>query len=691
MRVDSGLPYPLGATWDGSGVNFALFSSNAEKVELCLFDSNAKKETARIALPEQTHEVWHGYFPDIRPGQLYGYRVSGAYDPGRGHRFNHHKLLIDPYAKSLVGNLRWHDSCFGYRLGSPRADLSFDRRDNARSIPKCQVIDTAYTWGNDLPPRRPWSETIIYEAHVKGITARHPQILSPIRGTFAGLSDPHVLDHLNKLGVTAIELLPVQYFLDDRYLIEKGLVNYWGYNTICFNAPANRYISPGHGINEFKFMVKRLHDFEIEVILDVVYNHTAEGNHFGPTLSFRGIDNASYYFLSEDKRYYFDTTGCGNTMNLRHPRVLQMVMDSLRYWVEECHVDGFRFDLATQLGREYEAFDPSAIFFDAIAQDPVLNKVKLIAEPWDIGPDGYQLGRFPPGWSEWNGAYRDAMRGFWKGDPNMLPAVASGLLGSADTFEHRGRRPRASINFLTAHDGFTLHDLWAYNSKHNEANLEDNRDGHDDNRSWNCGAEGPTEDFKVLEVRQRLQRASIALLLLSHGVPMVLMGDEWLRSQLGNNNTYCQDSEFNWLDWESGDSSFFDFVAGLIQLRRSRKLLRADKFRHGNLVGQETVPDVVWLKADGEQMDAEDWEKSDGRIAVMFNDRSARSLLILLNPTAEEATFSLSRLINEVNWKVLVDSAGGHIEPDRSPVPFGSEFSVGFRSLVVLESMEYLQ
>ena len=692
QRVDTGLPYPLGATWDGSGVNFALFSASAEKVELCLFDPGGRRQVEAIALPEQTHEVWHGYLPDARPGQLYGYRVYGPYDPSRGHRFNPHKLLIDPYAKALYGRLRWHDACYGYRVGSPREDLSFDRRDSAFVMPKCMVVDTAHTWGEDTRPRRPWSETVIYEAHVKGMTARQPKLHSSLRGTFAGLADRRVIDHLEKLGVTAIELLPVQAFLDDRHLVEKGLINYWGYNTLCYHSPSTRYTSPGHEIDEFRLMVKRLHEAGIEVILDVVYNHTAEGNQLGPTLSFRGIDNANYYFLDEDPRFYWDTTGTGNTMNMHHPRVLQMVMDSLRYWVEECHVDGFRFDLATQLGREREHFDPNAIFFNAIAQDPVLSQVKLIAEPWDIGPDGYQLGNFPPGWSEWNASYRDSLRSYWRGDEGALKSLAPGLLGSAHLFEHRGQRSWAGINFVTAHDGFTLSDLWSYDQKHNEANLEDNRDGHDDNRSWNCGHEGPTHDPAILEIRTRLRRATMATLLLSHGVPMILMGDEWGRTQGGNNNAYCQDTEMNWLDWEHGDQDFAAFVAGLIRIRQTRQLLRAQKFRHGEPVGRKQIPDVIWFRPDGMVMEGQDWDNGmKGCIGLMLNGAGEHSLAIMLNPRAEEIEFTMPEHRKDTKWRWLIETSAGAIEPDWLAIDPGAPVIVGGRAVSVLESIDPLK
>ncbi|HUF87142.1 MAG TPA: glycogen debranching protein GlgX [Thermohalobaculum sp.] len=692
-RVLPGLPHPLGATWDGSGVNFALFSANATRVELCLFDRKGRRETERVTLPEFTHEVWHGYLPDVRPGQLYGYRVHGPYAPEEGHRFNPSKLLIDPYAKALAGEIRWHDSCFGYRVGAPRGDLTIDRRDSARLMPKCVVIDAAYTWGQDIRPRRSWRETIVYEAHVKGMTELHPELPRQIQGTFAGLADPRVIRHLTRLGVTAIELLPVQACVDDRHLAEKGLVNHWGYNTLCFHAPATRYISPGHGIDEFKFMVKRLHEAGIEVILDVVYNHTAEGDQTGPTLSFRGIDNASYYALAEDRRYYFDTTGCGNTMNLRHPRVMQMVMDSLRYWVEECHVDGFRFDLATALGRDYEQFDPSSVFFDTVGQDPALQGVKLIAEPWDIGPNGHQLGNFPPGWAEWNDAYRDGMRAYWKGDEASRAGLAAGLLGSAPLFDRRGRRTWASVNFVTAHDGFTLMDLWSYDEKHNEANQEGNRDGHDHNLSWNCGVEGPTEDAQVLALRDRLRRASLATLMLSHGTPMLLMGDEIGRSQRGNNNPYCQDNELSWMDWEAGrNGGFTDFLRGLVVIRKSRRLLRPDKFRHGAPTGAAGVPDAAWFKPDGSPMAGEDWGNgADGQLGLMLSGAGERSLLMLFNPGAGEVGFRLPGRKGPVKWRLLMDSATGEIAPEREAIASEHEVTVPARAVLLLETLEALK
>lgn len=685
MRVEPGLPFPMGATWDGSGVNFALFSAHAEKVELCLFDRSGRREVERIALPEFTHEVWHGYLPEVRPGELYGYRVHGPYDPKNGHRFNPSKLLIDPYAASLHGELKWHDAVFSYRVGHRREDLSMDRRDSAFVMPKCRVIDPAVTWGNDLPLRRPWTETIIYEAHIKGMTALHPDLPPQLRGTFAGISDPRVIDHLIKLGVTAVELMPIQAFFDDRYLVEKGLSNYWGYNTAAYFAPASRYISPGGDIHEFKLMVRRLHEAGIEVLLDVVYNHTAEGNHLGPTLSFRGIDNASYYLLGDDKRYYFDTTGCGNTVNLRHPRVLQMVMDSLRYWVEECHVDGFRFDLASSLGRDRDAFDPNAVFFDVVSQDPVLSGVKLIAEPWDVGPDGYQVGNYPPGWAEWNDKYRDAARAYWKGDPHALQALAKGLLGTAELYEHRGRRSWASVNFITAHDGFTLIDLYSYNGKHNAANLENNADGHDNNLSWNCGHEGETPDDAVLDLRDRMRRNAVTTLLLSQGTPMLLMGDEIGRTQNGNNNAYCQDNEITWLKWTGHgerDEAFRRFVAELIRIRRATPAFRQDRFLHGRKLDEKGTLEVVWLKPDATKMTERDWQDPEMRhIGLLLNVEDGVCFLILFNARAEPMAFTLPEA---QEWRLLVDTAMGVAVPEGRPLPDGKSAEVPERAVLVL-------
>lgn len=662
-RILEGSPFPLGAHWDGSGVNFALFSANATKVELCLFDASGRRETERVALPEYTHEVWHGYLPDVRPGQLYGYRVHGPYAPEAGHRFNPNKLLLDPYALELRGDIRWHDSVFGYRVGHPREDLSFDRRNSSFVMPKCVVVDPAFTWGEDQRPRHPWHNTIIYEAHVKGMTALNPELPQRFRGTFEGLADPSAIDHLVKLGVTAIELMPVHAFYDDRYLVEKGLVNYWGYNTVGFFSPAPRYLSPGSNINEFKLMVRRLHEANIEVILDVVYNHTAEGNQMGPTLSFRGIDNASYYVLGDDKRYYFDTTGCGNTVNMRNQRVLQMVMDSLRYWVTECRVDGFRFDLSSSLGRDRAEFDHNAVFFEAVRQDPILSEVKLIAEPWDIGPDGYQLGNHPPGWAEWNDQYRDTVRSFWKGDDGGVKRLAPRLLASSDIFDRRGRRPWSSVNFVAAHDGFTLMDVVSYDGKHNEANGEDNRDGHDHNLSHNWGAEGPTDDEAINETRDRLRRSMLATVLFSQGTPMILMGDEVGRSQGGNNNGYCQDNEINWLIWEDRgerEEAFLDFVANLIAIRRQRGLLRQPRFLHDRTTTRGER-EIQWLCPNGREMEGGHWDDPATKALMVLLNGDSESVLLLMNASHEHVEFQLPE--REGGWKVLVDTAEGLADP----------------------------
>ena len=682
--VSEGSPSTLGATWDGSGTNFAIFSANATKVELCLFDRRGRRETARIPLPEYTDEVWHGYLPQVRPGQLYGYRVHGPYDPANGHRFNPNKLLLDPYALEIQGDNRWHDAVFGYKIGHAREDMSFDRRDSAFVMPKCVVVDPAVTWGPDLRPDVPWAETIIYEAHVKGITALQRDLPDNLRGTFGGLADPGIISHLQDLGVTAVELLPTQAFFDDRYLIEKGLTNYWGYNTIGFFAPAMRYVSAGSNLHEFKLMVRRLHEAGIEVILDVVYNHTAEGNQMGPTLSFRGIDNASYYILADDPRYYFDTTGCGNALNLTHPRVLQMVMDSLRYWVEACHVDGFRFDLASTLGRDRDQFNPAATFLDAVRQDPVLSKVKLIAEPWDTGDNGYQLGNFPPGWAEWNDQYRDTVRSFWKGDPSMLPDLAGFLTGSAERFDTRGRRPWSSLNFVTAHDGFTLMDTVSYNDKHNEANQEGNRDGHSDNRSWNCGVEGETDDSAILDLRDKMRRAIMTTLMVSQGTPMILMGDEIGRSQGGNNNSYCQDGPMNWLDLtevSSRDAAFRDFVKGLIALRRSRKLLSLQSFLHD----EKLRVDVTWLRPDGADMQDDDWHNPDARALGMRLQDSEQGVLVLFNSHFDEVECQLPAPLLSDDWAVLVDSDSGALQLQHPPRVEGRSIAVAPRSILVLE------
>ena len=618
--VCSGEPGPLGATWDGEGVNFALFSANAEKVELCVFDSSGRNELQRVELKARTNDIWHGYLPQARPGMLYGYRVHGRYRPQDGHRFNPNKLLVDPYARSLAGEIEWSDAHFGYRIGNDSEDLSFDRHDSARGMPKCRVVDSAYNWQDDRPPRIAWHDTVIYELHVKGFTMAHPGVPPELRGTYAGLASAPAIEHFKRLGVTAVELLPVHAFAHDRHLVEKGLCNFWGYNSLAFLAPDLRYAATGR-ISEFKTMVKTLHAAGIEVILDVVYNHTAEGNQLGPTLSLRGIDNASYYRLVPgNARYYMDYTGCGNTLDTANPRVLDLVRDSLRYWVEDMHVDGFRFDLGVALTRGMTGVEMSSAFLEEITRDPVLSQVKLIAEPWDLGLGGYQLGGFPQGWSEWNDRYRDTLRAFGKADAETLGEFATRFTGSSDLFERSWRSPQASINFVTAHDGFTLHDLVSYNHKHNEANLEDNRDGTDNNLSWNCGAEGETDDEAINALRRRQKRNFLTLLLLSQGVPMLLAGDEMGRSQGGNNNAYCQDSEISWVDWSFGPEArqLFGFVRRLIRLRRLRPVLRRGEFFQGRPVAGSGVKDIMWICPDGREMDEQAWSQSHARCLGIF-------------------------------------------------------------------------
>lgn len=614
-EVWPGEPFPIGSTWDGDGVNFALFSAHAEKVELCLFDANGRHELQRVVLKARTNDIWHCYLPQARPDMLYGYRVHGPYKPHDGHRFNPQKLLIDPYAKCLAGELVWSDAHFGYRIGDRHEDLSFDRRDDADGMPKCCVIDSAYDWEDDRPPRVPWQDTVIYELHVKGFTMRHPGVPPELRGTYAGLASEQAIEHFKRLGITAVELLPVHAFANDRHLVQKGLSNYWGYNSFAFFAPEPRYAATGH-ISEFKTMVKALHAAGIEVILDVVYNHTAEGNHLGPTLSLRGIDNASYYrLLPDNARYYMDFTGCGNTLNTANPRVLELVRDSLRYWVEEMHVDGFRFDLAVALTRGATGVEMSGPFLHEIAQDHVLSQVKTIAEPWDLGLGGYQLGGFPDGWAEWNDRYRDALRAFGKADAETIGEFATRFTGSSDRYEWSGRKPLASINFVTAHDGFTLRDLVSYNHKHNGANLEDNRDGSDNNLSWNCGAEGRTDDAAVNALRRRQQRNFLATLLLSQGVPMLLAGDEMGRTQGGNNNAYCQDNEISWVDWnlQAEDQQLIEFVQRVSKLRRDAPVFRRSEFLQGQPVRDSGVKDVTWLSPDGREMDHNEWRQSHAR------------------------------------------------------------------------------
>ncbi len=671
-KVWPGRPYPLGATWDGKGVNFALFSAHAERVELCLFDRAGLREEARIVLREYTDEVWHVYLPDARPDLLYGYRVHGPYDPANGHRFNPNKLLIDPYAKSLSGRLRWADADFGYRLGGPREDLAIDRRDNARFVPKCRVIEPAFTWGEEHRPQTPWEETIILELNVRGITRTHPDIDPAHRGTFAGLSSPAMIDYLIGLGVTAVELLPIHAAVDDRHLVDRGLANYWGYSTIGFFAPDPRLLATG-SVADFKTTVRRLHDAGIEVFLDVVYNHSGEGSHLGPTLSFRGIDNASYYRLDANARFYQDVTGTGNTLNLDHPRVLELVMDSLRYWATEMHVDGFRFDLCTTLARENGDYGQGSAFFDAMRQDPVMTGLKLIAEPWDLGPYGYQLGNFPPGWAEWNGQYRDTLRRFWKGDQGLVADVASRVAGSSDIFGYRGRRPWASINFITAHDGYTLQDLVSYNDKHNEKNGEDNRDGNDSNFSWNTGVEGPTDDPEIIALRDRQKRSMLATLLLSLGVPMLLAGDEIGRTQQGNNNAYSQDNEISWTDWEHirpEDQELGRFVAYLIHLRRQHRVFSRPRFLRGEVLSEAGVKDITWFTQSGKEARDEDWANpvalslgyvlsgAAGEFLTPGGQRDIdESFLVMMSAYYGDLDFRIPDLAAPMSWEPLVDTS----------------------------------
>jgi isoamylase len=675
MKLWPGKPYPLGATWDGAGVNFSLFSENATKVELCLFDRNDDRRETRIPMTEQTHQVWHVYLPEVRAGQFYGYRVHGPYEPQLGHRFNPSKLILDPYAKAITRTVRWSDALFGYRIGDPEQDLSRDDRDSAPDMPKCVVVDPAFSWGNDMPPAIPWHKTIIYELHVKGFTMRHPAVPPELRGTYAALTCPEVIDYLKALGVTAVELMPVHQFIADKHLEDRGLTNYWGYNSIGFFAPDARYANSGvtgEQVAEFKSMVRALHREGIEVILDVVYNHTGEGNHLGPTLCFRGIDNASYYRLVPDnRRYYMDYTGCGNTLDMTHPRVLQLITDSLRYWVREMHVDGFRFDLASTLARELHDVDRLGAFFDIIQQDPVISQVKLIAEPWDLGPGGYQVGNFPALWAEWNAAYRDTVRRFWKGDAGQVGSLGYRLTGSSDLYGHSGRLPYASINFITAHDGFTLHDLISYNEKHNEANGEDNRDGHNDNLSWNCGAEGETDNPEVVALRERQKRNFLATLFLSQGVPMLLSGDEIGRTQKGNNNAYCQDNEISWVDWklDKPRREVLEFTRCVIRLMNEHPVLRRRHFFQGRRIRGSEVKDLAWFRPDGKEMNDEDWNNSETRCFGLrlagdaIEELDARgnrivddTLLILLNAYHEAIPFTLPAHRRKVRWEVVMDT-----------------------------------
>jgi isoamylase len=676
VGLKEGRPFPLGACFDGRGVNFALFSANAEKVELCLFDDDGR-ERVRVPLPEVSDDVWFGYLPDARPGLLYGYRVHGPYDPHNGHRFNPNKLLIDPYAKSLTAPLAWNALHCGYIFGDPRGDLSFDSRDDAAVVPKCRVVDPAYDWKGDKTLRTPRSHSVLYELHLRGYTMRHPAVPDALRGTCAGLCRPEVISHLRDLGITAVELLPVHPFTTTRNLAAGGLREYWGYNSVSFFAVEPRYLAHGD-VNDFRAMVRAFHDAGIEVMLDVVFNHTGEGDALGPTLSFRGIDNASYYMLAEDKRRYRDTTGCGHTLNLGHPRVQQMVMDSLRYWVQEMHVDGFRFDLAVSLARPGRDFSPEAPLFAAVLQDPVLVKTKMIAEPWDLGQGGYRLGGFPARWSEWNDRFRDDVRRFWRGDDGRVGDFALRLSGSSDVFGHDKRKPTAGVNFIAAHDGFTLQDLVAYNAKHNEANGEDNRDGSDANFSWNCGAEGPSRDAAVLRLRARQKRNLMATLLLSQGIPMLLGGDEMGRTQHGNNNAYCQDNETGWVDWSAlkDNREFVAFVRRLIRLRTEHPVFRRSAFFLGDRTDESDVKDIVWLSSDGREMTQADWTDPHNRclgvryaaMAEMEAETYTRrldphSFLLLLNAGPEPVDFTLPGTPFDRTWSCLLDTRFEDGEP----------------------------
>jgi glycogen operon protein len=698
MRVWRGKPFPLGATWDGMGVNFALFSEHASAVELCLYrGAEDALESHKVWMKERSNQVWHCYLPEARPGQFYGFRVHGPYEPTKGHRFNPAKMILDPYAKAVTGQIKWSNDVFAYKVGGSKEDLEPDQTNSAGSMPKCVVVDPTFAWGEDRPPRVPWTRTVIYEAHVKGMTMRHPEVPEHLRGTFLGLCSDPILDHLLSLGVTAIELLPLHHFINDRHLVEKGLTNYWGYNTIGFFAPDSRYATAGAGnqVYEFKTMVRTFHAAGIEVILDVVYNHTAEGNHMGPTLGFKGADNTAYYRLSpEDPRFYYDFTGTGNSLNMRHPRTLQLIMDSLRHWVAEMHVDGFRFDLAPVLARELFEVDRLSSFFEVIQQDPVLSQVKLIAEPWDVGPGGYQVGNFPVGWAEWNGKFRDTTRKFWKGEEGQIPEVASRLSGSADLYKWTDRSAYASVNFVVAHDGFTLYDLVSYEKKHNEANGEGNKDGHDDNISRNWGAEGETDDAGILDMRFRAMKNFLATLAFSQGVPMIAHGDEIARTQNGNNNAYAQDNEISWVNWDLDErrQALLDFTRKVLAVRHLNPVLRRRTFFRGEVVDHAGVKDLTWVRADGQEMGQEDWQNASVKSIGMLihgdatdetDDRGRAikgdTMLLVLNASEAEVRFAVPAIAGgdagsnghgggsngdrrRSMWTVLVDTARDEVQ-----------------------------
>ncbi|MCW5977444.1 MAG: glycogen debranching protein GlgX [Bryobacteraceae bacterium] len=706
MEMRPGIPYPLGATWDGAGVNFAIFSEHATRIDLCLFDSaKATRESVRLPLPEQTDMVWHGYLSGVLPGQVYGYRVHGPWRPEEGFRFNQNKIVLDPYAKTMARSTRWGDEMYPYSIGDQTEDLSFDTRDNAAYAPLAAVADPAFIWGSDRRPETPWHKTIIYEVHVKGFTRCHPDVPELLRGTYSGLCSEPALRHFEDLGVTALELMPVHHHAYDRHLVERGLANYWGYNTLAYFAPDIRYASeerPVDIVREFKRMVRVLHSAGLEVILDVVYNHTAEGNHMGPMLSLKGIDNRAYYRLVNDqKRYYMDYTGCGNTLNMVHPRVLQLIMDSLRYWVIEMHVDGFRFDLASALARELHEVDKLGAFFDIIHQDPVLSQVKLIAEPWDLGEGGYQVGNFPVGWTEWNGKYRDGIRRFWKGEGGAMSETATRIAGSSDLYEQSGRRPYASINFVTAHDGFTLQDLVSYNEKHNEANGEDNRDGENHNISWNCGIEGPTEDRHIKALREKQKRNFMATLLLSQGVPMISGGDELSRTQRGNNNAYCQDNEISWYRWNltPEQEDFLEFVQYVIRLRREEPVLQRRKFFQGRPIRGSETKDLSWFEPSGNEMDDTAWDNPNSRTFGLrlvgegldeWNEAgeplTAHTLFVMLNAHHDAVQFKLPEPAAGSRWDPILDTSEEKVGRKRA-IRQGN-YRLAARSLAVFRLQE---
>lgn len=700
INVYPGRPYPLGAMWDGNGVNFALYADNATGVDLCLFESTADEaEFKKIKFTERTHHIWHAYVEGVGPGQLYGYRVHGPYEPTQGHRFNASKLLIDPYAKAIAGTIDWSDALFGYEIGHPDEDLSFSEIDSAPFLPKCVVIDHNFDWEGDTPMMLPYHKSIIYETHVKGFTKLHPDIPEEIRGTYAALCHPVTIQYLKELGITAVELMPVHHFIVDRHLKDRGLTNYWGYNTIGYFAPDVRYSSSGvlgEQVLEFKNMVKQLHKAGIEVILDVVYNHTGEGNHLGPTLSFRGIDNASYYRLTEDKRYYMDYTGTGNTLNANLPNVLRLMMDSLRYWITEMHVDGFRFDLASTLARELHEVNRLSAFFDIIHQDPTISQVKLIAEPWDIGEGGYQVGKFPQGWAEWNGLYRDCLRDYWRGADSVLGEFAARFTGSPDLYQGDYRRPTASINFVTAHDGFTLNDLVSYNEKHNEANGEDNNDGENHNRSWNCGQEGPSDDPIVVALRKRQQRNFLTTLFLSQGVPMLLAGDEFSRSQQGNNNAYCQDNEISWINWEEADTELLAFTRKLIHLRRKHPAFCRRRWFQGRPIKGIGLEDIAWFLHDGSEMNDEHWGHDFAKsLGVFLFGRGLHavgprgeqiiddSFYIIFNAHHEALDFTLPAEKYGKQWTKILDTSTSDID-ESTKFKAGATVTADGRSVILL-------